>query len=128
MEYLILPSVGGSLKKWVYCAVHPFYQKPWPIRQTFNKKFGKKFKNSKKNGTKPTLSRRRPAASRRLLVTNRPRVYAWTGSACPFFLNFFFALPSTFGASGQLLLVGSSTCPPCPEFTLKLQTPITFEP
>jgi hypothetical protein len=32
----------------------------------------------------------------------------------PFFLNFFFFLPSTFCTSGQLLLVGSSTCPPCP--------------
>jgi hypothetical protein len=31
-------------------------------------------------------------------------------------------------ASGQLLLVGSSTCPPCPDFSLKLQTPITFDP
>jgi hypothetical protein len=29
--------------------------------------------------------------------------------------NFF--LPSTFCASGQLLLVGFSTCPPCPDFS-----------
>ena len=46
----------------------------------------------------------------------------------PFFLNFFFFLPSTFCASGQFLLVGSSTCPPCPDFSLKLQTSITFDP
>jgi hypothetical protein len=45
-----------------------------------------------------------------------------------FFLNFFFFLPSTFCASGQFLLIGSSTCPPYPDFSLKLQTPITFDP
>jgi hypothetical protein len=33
------------------------------------------------------------------------------------FLKILFLLPSTFCASGQLLLVGSSTYPPCPEFT-----------
>jgi hypothetical protein len=43
-------------------------------------------------------------------------------------LKFFFFLPSTFCASGQLLLVGYSTCPPCPDFSLKLQTSITFDP
>jgi hypothetical protein len=36
------------------------------------------------------------------------------GRSAPFFLNFFFVLPSTFCASSQLLLVGSSTCPPYP--------------
>jgi hypothetical protein len=46
----------------------------------------------------------------------------------PFFLKFFFFLPSTFCASGQLLLVGSSTCPPYPNFSLKLQTSISFDP
>jgi hypothetical protein len=46
----------------------------------------------------------------------------------PFFFKCFFFLPSTFCASGQLLLIGSSTCPSCPDFSLKLQTPITFDP
>jgi hypothetical protein len=46
----------------------------------------------------------------------------------PFFLNFFFFLPSTFCASGQLFLIGCSTCLPCPDFSLKLQTSITFDP
>jgi hypothetical protein len=41
-------------------------------------------------------------------------------------LNFFF-LPSSICASGQLLLVGSSTCPPWLDPAHKLQTPITFE-
>jgi hypothetical protein len=36
MEDLTLPSEGGSLKKWVYCA-----PKPWPIPQTSNKKLTK---------------------------------------------------------------------------------------
>jgi hypothetical protein len=46
----------------------------------------------------------------------------------PFFLIFFFFLLSTFCASGQLFLIGCSTCPPCPDFSLKLQTSITFDP
>jgi hypothetical protein len=46
----------------------------------------------------------------------------------PFLLNFFFFLPSTFCSSGQLFLIGCSTCPPCPNFSLKLQTSITFDP
>jgi hypothetical protein len=33
----------------------------------------------------------------------------------------------TFGHFGQLLLIGSSTCPPWPDPAQKLQTPITFE-
>jgi hypothetical protein len=46
----------------------------------------------------------------------------------PFFLNFFSFLPSTFSASGQFLLVDSSTCPPYLDFSLKLQIPVTFDP
>jgi hypothetical protein len=46
----------------------------------------------------------------------------------PFLLKFFFFLPSTFCASGQLFLIGCSTCLPCPNFSLKLQTSITFDP
>jgi hypothetical protein len=46
----------------------------------------------------------------------------------PFLLNFFFFLPSTFCASGQLFLIGCITCLPCPDFSLKLQTSITFDP
>jgi hypothetical protein len=46
----------------------------------------------------------------------------------PFFLKLFFLPALHFCASGQLLLVGYSTCPPCPYFYLKLQTPITFDP
>jgi hypothetical protein len=29
---------------------------------------------------------------------------------------------------GQLFLIGSSPCPPCLDFSYKLQTPITFDP
>jgi hypothetical protein len=43
-------------------------------------------------------------------------------------LEFFFLLPSTICASGQLLLVGSSTCPRWLDPAQNLQTPITFEP
>jgi hypothetical protein len=39
------------------------------------------------------------------------------GSNCPFFFEIFFLLPSIFCASGELLLVGSRTCSPCPKFT-----------
>jgi hypothetical protein len=47
----------------------------------------------------------------------RHRVDAWTGLACPLFMESFILLPSTYCASGQLLLVGFSTWPPCLEFT-----------
>jgi hypothetical protein len=46
----------------------------------------------------------------------------------PIFLEFFFFMPSTFCTSGQLSLIGCNTCPPCPDFSLKLQTSITFDP
>jgi hypothetical protein len=49
-----------------------------PIKNLEKKKIPKK-------GTRSTLSRRQPA------VTRRPRVDAWTGSACLFFLQFFFS-------------------------------------
>jgi hypothetical protein len=110
-----------------------------------NKKISKKFELSRRR-------RCRPAACGRLLVPGSPvtsgrrlkvggpgpagdqRSPAGRGPTpeplgqFPFFLKCFFFLPSTFCASGQLLLVGSSTCPPCPDFSLKLQTPITFDP
>jgi hypothetical protein len=38
----------------------------------------------------------------------------------PFFLNFFFFLPSTFCTSGQFFLIGCSTCLPFLDFSLKL--------
>jgi hypothetical protein len=39
-----------------------------------------------------------------------------------------FLLPTFLGWCIQLLLVGSSTCPPYPYFSSKLQTSITFDP
>jgi hypothetical protein len=45
----------------------------------------------------------------------------------PFFFHFFFLLPSTVCACGQLLLIGSDTCPPWPDLAQKLQTPINFD-
>jgi hypothetical protein len=89
--------------------MHPFFL-------TSNKQFEKKLKNPKKRNQvdpvqalicgRPATSGRLPAVGRRLHRVD-----------LPFFLNFFFVLPSIFSASGQLLLVGSSTCPPYPEFT-----------
>jgi hypothetical protein len=38
------------------------------------------------------------------------------------------SLPTKFCTCGQLFLIGCSTCPPCPDFSLKLQTSITFDP
>jgi hypothetical protein len=81
---------------------------------------------SKKLG-QPDWSRRRPAAGGRPMVTRRPHVDAWTYRAVPIFVEIFFFLPSTFCTSGQLFLIGCSTCPPCPDFSLKLQTSITFD-
>jgi hypothetical protein len=38
------------------------------------------------------------------------------------------SLPTKFCTCGQLFLIGYSTYPPCPDFSLKLQTSITFDP
>jgi hypothetical protein len=85
----------GKLEKMgVLCTHSPKRRSPFP-------KLPQKIKIKIKIKDRPTLSRRRPCI----------------GSACPFFFEFFFLLPSTFCTSSQLLLVGSSTCPPCPEFT-----------
>jgi hypothetical protein len=46
----------------------------------------------------------------------------------PIFFEIFFLMSYTFCTSGQLLLVGSSTCLPWPDLAQKLQTPMTFEP
>jgi hypothetical protein len=40
----------------------------------------------------------------------------------------FFLLPTFFGTCGQLLLVGSGTCPPCPGFFQNFHFSITFDP
>jgi hypothetical protein len=109
----------GKLQK--MGVLYPFSQKPWPISQTSKNSFFKNKKISKKLG-QPDRSRRQPTAG------GRPRVFAWTCRAVPIFFEFFFFLPSTFCASGQLFLIGCSTCPPCPDFSLKLQTSITFDP
>jgi hypothetical protein len=120
MEHLTLPSVGGS------CT---------PILPNFQNEISKKFKKFKKNeqgrtgqastrGRQATIGRwlalaeltcgQRPQASTagRLATTSRPQVDAWPIGLCSLFLKFFFLMPSTFCACGQLLLVGSSTCPP----------------
>jgi hypothetical protein len=113
LEELALPSVGASFKKWgCYTPIlskalahHPNFQKFFFFKQKISKKFELSHRSSAGRGSTPA-----PVGQ------------------FPFFLNFFFFLPSTFCATGQLLLVGSSTCPPCPDFSLKLQTPITFDP
>jgi hypothetical protein len=108
-----LQKMGGAL--------HPFSQKPWPITQTSKNSF---FLN-KKISKKCELSHRHRcqlAASNQRSPTSRGSTPAPVGQF-PFFLNFFLFLPSTFCASGQLWLVGSSTCPPCPDFSLKLKHP-----
>jgi hypothetical protein len=38
------------------------------------------------------------------------------------------SLPPNFLECGQFFLIGCSTCPPCLNFSLKLQTSITFDP
>jgi hypothetical protein len=70
-----------------------------------------KLKNFKKNGNCPTGA----------------GVDTCACGAVPIFLEIFFLPALHFCASGQLLLVGSSTCPRIPNFSLKLQTPITFD-
>jgi hypothetical protein len=65
MEDFTLPSVGGSLKKWVHCApILPKALAPFP--KLPKKKLKKKFKNKKiqKNWNSLQRVRRRPAAGR----------------------------------------------------------------
>jgi hypothetical protein len=42
--------------------------------------------------------------------------------------RFFIPIAHLFGLCSQILLVGSTTCPPCPYFSSKIETPITFDP
>jgi hypothetical protein len=106
----------GKLEKMgVLCTYSPKSLGPFPKLPIKNwpkcrRKLQKNYKIIKKK-TMPTLSRRRPPAGGRPGVARRP----WVG--LPFLIFNFFVLPSTFCTSGQLLLVGSSTCPPCPKFT-----------
>jgi hypothetical protein len=102
MEDLTLPSVEGSLKKCVYCA--PILPNILAHSPNFQKNKILNIYSFKKGQADPVQASTR---GRR----------ATAGRHASFFLNFFFLLPSTFCASGQLLLVGSSTCLPCPEFT-----------
>jgi hypothetical protein len=77
-------KLGGSLKKWVYCA--PILPKALAHSPNFQKKIQKNIKNSKKKGPgRPYLG-----------VDPQHRLG-------PFFLEFFFLLPFTFCTSGQHL-------------------------
>jgi hypothetical protein len=108
-------NTSKCFKKWGCCtSILPktlahyknFKKKSKIQKQKFKKKIQKK-------GTEPDWS----------CVDPRPK-----GDRCAIFLNFFFLLSSIFWACGQILLVGSSTCPPYPDFSSKLQTSIRFDP
>jgi hypothetical protein len=126
LEELPLPSVGASFKKWGrYTPILPKALAHFPNFQKFIffkiKKFQKNWDSPAGTGIDP-----RPAGDQR-----SPAGRGSTPGAAgllPFLLNFFFFLPSTFSSSGQLFVIGCSTCPPCPDFSLKLQTSITFDP
>jgi hypothetical protein len=114
----------GKLEKMgVLCTHSP--KSPGPIPKLLIKNWPKcsrklqKNKKIQKKRTKQTLSRCWPEVGRRPAVARRPRVDAWIGLACPFF----FVLPSIFCESGQLLLVGSSTCPPAHSSPKKFKHP-----
>jgi hypothetical protein len=109
MEHLTLPSVGPSFKNGGL--VHP-------LSQT-SKKNSKKIQ---KNGSEPD----RPGVDPRSLAARE--LTPGMSASIPFKFYFIFLLPSTFCACGQLLLVGFSTCLPCPDLSKKLQTSITFNP
>jgi hypothetical protein len=83
------------------------------------------------------VARSRPVADQQSLITSRGGQGRPTTSSrpptavgCP---NVILCtkkkslLPLTFCTCGQLLLVGSSTCPPYLDFSEELQTPITFD-
>jgi hypothetical protein len=96
----------GKLDKMgVLCTNSPII--PGPFSKLPNKNL-KKIKKIQKKGPCPGVDQRSPAGCGSTPGQDRP---------APFLGNFSFFLPSTFCASSQLLLVGSSTCPPCPKFT-----------
>jgi hypothetical protein len=109
MEHLTLPSVGASFKKWGCCT--PILPKALAHSLNFqkiiilNKKFQKQRIVRPCPGVDPWLA----TSSRSLAVGQRlDRV------RLPFVFLIFFML-SFFWATGQLLLIGSSTCPPWPD-------------
>jgi hypothetical protein len=110
MEYLTLPSIGASFKKW-RCYI-PILPKALAHSPKFQKK---KFKIFKKNGQSSPIqvpTRGWP------MTSGRPSALTpGQGQIAPFIFIFIFILPFTFCSSGQLLLVGSNTCLPCSNFS-----------
>jgi hypothetical protein len=126
MEDFTLPSVGASFKKWECCA--PILPNAKPIL-IIQKKSGKKCQNFQKRGSNLQSVRLRAMACRRLLIAGQPLtsshrllVAGWRATSAGA-LNYFFPkyssflLPTYFCTCGQFLLVGFSTCSPCPDFS-----------
>jgi hypothetical protein len=144
MEHLTPPSVGASFKKW--SVVHPFKSHglfpKLPKKKKKKKKeqfgpikvstWGRPWLDDPWSVTSSwdVVARPRPLVASNLATRGRwpqivgpgpisdQRSLAGCGSLdkarLPFFLNFFFSSPPFFG---QLLLVGSSTCPSCLDFS-----------
>jgi hypothetical protein len=85
-----------------------------PFPKILKKKF-KKMWTTRQGEGRPTVGGPRPPGDQRSLASRGSTPGPIELS--PFFLNFFFFLHFIFCTSGQLLLVGSSTCPPCPNFS-----------
>jgi hypothetical protein len=121
--------------------VHPFSQnaKPIPKLPHSTKKESKKNEKIAKNGGVVGSSlqsvRLRAAAGGQSLVSRRPQTpNHWLPTDrgagllfCILASPLSFLLPPFFSTCGQLL-IGSSTCPPCPDFSSNFQTSITFDP
>jgi hypothetical protein len=118
----------GKLQKMRVLYTHS-PKSPGPFSTLPKKKVKFFFFKSQKMGVPQTVRDR-------VAVGGRP----WIGDpwspaghgAVPFFVYcalFFQTLgPLPLGTFGQLFLIGSNTCPPCPNFSSKLQTSIAFDP
>jgi hypothetical protein len=106
-----LPSVWQASKNG--SALYPFSQNVKPILTT-QKKVKNKCQNCKKWGANPQSVTLQAVAGQQPVVACRP----CTGALNYFLPKFYsFLLPTYFCTCIQLLLVGSSTCPPCPHFS-----------
>jgi hypothetical protein len=118
MEDSTLPSVGASFKKWGCCA-HTPQSSPGPCnmqRPLISKK--KKFqiiiifkkRGCRMTSDRPAVAQSGATSSRQPLLCGSPFIQP----PCPLLPT---SLPPNFSTCGQVFLIGSSTCPPCPDFS-----------
>jgi hypothetical protein len=123
----------GKLQKMGVLCTHPLKQ-PRPLQHAralknfFFKKFQKTFKKNANALSMQAVAGRRPLVTARRgprSPSQRPLLRGSHFIQPPYPL-FPTSLPPNFSTCDQLFFIGSSIGPPCPDFSSKLQTSITF--